>query len=178
MNDNMIQRNVHRQRGAVLMVSLVMLILVTLIGVAIMQTSTMEVVMVSNAQSRMTAMSEAENALVDGEIEITTSYGGTPSWDFSAIATDGLYNFGDFAGSIIDVVDWNDDAGPPGAYQTGPSGAKYATEYLGPYTTAGASLTMGAGGAVDKRYLYRVSGRGEFGDGGTRFVESIFATTD
>jgi len=130
MNDNMIQRNVHRQRGAVLMVSLVMLILVTLIGVAIMQTSTMEVVMVSNAQSRMTAMSEAENALVDGE-----------------------------------------DAGPPGAYQTAPSGAKYATEYLGPYTTAGASLTMGAGGAVDKRYLYRVSGRGEFGDGGTRFVE-------
>jgi type IV pilus assembly protein PilX len=176
MNDSMIQRNVHRQRGAVLMVSLVMLILVTLIGVAIMQTSNMEVVMVSNAQSRMTAMSEAENALVDGEREITTDYPGTPSWDWSAVTTDGLYTAGDFAGSIVDVVDWNDDVA--GAYQTGPSGAKYATEYLGPYTTAGASLTMGAGGAVDKRYLYRVSGRGEFGNGGTRFVESIFATTD
>ena len=175
MNDNMIQRNVHRQRGAVLIVSLVMLILVTLIGVAVMQTSNMEVVMVSNAQSRMTAMSEAENALVDGEIEITTTYPGTPIFDWSADATDGLYTVGDFAGSIVDVVDWNDVAG---AYQTGPSGAKYATEYLGPYTTAGASLTMGAGGAVDKRYLYRVSGRGAFGDGGTRFVESIFATTD
>lgn len=175
MNDNMIQRNVHRQRGAVLMVSLVMLFLITLIGVAVMQTSNMEVMMVSNAQSRMTAMSVAENALVDGEIEITTIYPGTPSWDWSADATDGLYTAGDFAGSIVDAVDWNDDAG---AYQTGPSGAKYATEYLGPYTTAGASLTMGAGGAVDKRYLYRVSGRGEFGNGGTRFVESIFATTD
>jgi len=175
MNDNMIQRNVHRQRGAVLIVSLVMLILVTLIGVAVMQTSNMEVVMVSNAQSRMTAMSEAENALVDGEIEITTTYPGTPIFDWSADAADGLYTAGDFAGSIVDAVDWNDVAG---AYQTGPSGAKYATEYLGPYTTAGASLTMGAGGAVDKRYLYRVSGRGAFGDGGTRFVESIFATTD
>jgi type IV pilus assembly protein PilX len=175
MNDNMIQRNVHRQRGAVLIVSLVMLILITLLGVAVMQTSNMEVVMVSNAQARMTAMSEAENALVDGELEITTTYPGTPIFDWSADATDGLYTTGDFAGSIVDVVDWNDGAGP---YQTAPSGAKYATEYLGPFTTAGASLTMGAGGAVDKRYLYRVSGRGTFGDGGTRFVESIFATTD
>lgn len=175
MNDNMIVRNVHRQRGAVLIVSLVMLILVTLIGVASMQTSNMEVVMVTNAQSRMTAMSDAENALVDGETEITTTYAGTPIFDWSADTTDGLYTVGDVAGSLIDAVDWND---PAGAYQTSANGAKYTSEYLGPYTTAGASLTMGAGGAVDKRYVYRVSGRGVFGDGGTRFVQSIFATTD
>jgi len=123
----------------------------------------------------MTAMSDAENALVDGEIEIMTDYPGTPLFDWSADTTDGLYTVGDFAGSVIDIIDWTDGTG---AYQTAPSGVKYATEYLGPYTTAGASLTMGAGGAVDKRYLYRVSGRGEFGDGGTRFVQSIFATTD
>ncbi len=175
MNDNMIPRNLHRQRGAVLVVSLVMLVLVTLIGVASMQTSNMEVVMATNTQARTTALADAENALVDGETDITTNFPGAPLFDWTADTTDGLYTIGDLTGSAITVIAWDNVAG---AYQTAPSCGQYTTEYLGPYTTSGASLTMGAGGAVDRRYLYRITGRGAFGDGGTRFVQSIFATTD
>ncbi len=175
MNDNMIPRNLHRQCGAVLIVSLVMLVLVTLISVASMQTSNMEVVMATNTQARTTALADAENSLVDGETDITTNYPGTPLFDWSADTSDGLYTIGDLADTVINLVDWDNVAG---AYQTAPSSGQYTTEYLGAFTTLGASLTMGAGGAVDKRYLYRVTGRGVFGDGGTRFVQSIFATTD
>ena len=174
MNDNMIPRNLDRQCGAVLVVSLVMLLLVTLIGVASMQTSNMEVVMATNTQARTTALSDAENALVDGETDITTNYAGVPLFDWSADTSDGLYTVGDLADSVVKVVNWDSATGN----QPAPSGGRYTTEYLGPYTTSGASLTMGAGGAVDKRYLYRVTGRGVFGDGGTRFVQSIFATQD
>lgn len=174
MNDNMIPRNLHRQHGAALVVSLVVLVLVTLIGVASMQTSNMEVVMATNSQARTTALADAENALVDGETDITTNYPGTPLFDWSADTSDGLYTIGDLAGATLTVVDWSTVAGT----ETAPSGGQYTTEYLGPFTTAGASLTMGAGGAVDKRYVYRITGRGVFGDGGTRFVQSVFATTD
>jgi type IV pilus assembly protein PilX len=171
----MIPRNLDRQRGAVLLVSLVMLVLVTLIGVASMQTSNMEVVMATNSQARTTALSDAENALVDGESDILINYPGVPLFDWTADTSDGLYTVGDIVGSVVNVVVWTDVAG---AYEAAPTGGQYTTEYLGPYTTSGASLTMGAGGGADRRYLYRVTGRGVFGDGGTRFVQSIFATQD
>ncbi len=168
------------QRGAVLVVSLMILLLMTLLGVTAMRTANFELVMATNTQARSSAMAVAENALVDGEVDIVTNYGSTPLFDWSSVGTDGLYTVGDAVegvagGNTLDDISWDSATG---AYQAAPSGGKYTLEYLGPYTTAGASLTLGGGGASDKRYLYRVSGRGEFGKGGTRFVQSIYATRD
>ena len=168
------------QRGAVMIVSMIMLLIVTLLAVAAVQTSNLEVLMATNTQARASALATAENSLVDGELWITANYPGTPLFDWAADAgdvdEDGKYNSGDIA-STVDGIDWVTE--PAVGYELSPNGQKYALEYLGPFTNAGASLTMGAGAAAgDKRYLYRITGRGVFGSGGTRFVQSVFATME
>ncbi len=171
------------QHGAVLVVSLMILLLMTLLGVTAMRTANFELVMATNTQARSTAMAAAENALVDGEVDITTNFGGTPLFDWSADTTDGMYITGDTVqgvggGTVLNDVSWEGADQSADGFKDGPSGGKYTLEYLGPFTTAGASLTLGGGAGADKRYLYRISGRGEFGKGGTRFVQSIYATRD
>jgi type IV pilus assembly protein PilX len=173
------------QRGAVMIVSMIMLLIVTLLAVAAVQTSNLEVLMATNTQARASALATAENGLVDGERWITDNFPGTPLFDWSADAgnadEDGKYTGGDIA-DPVDTIDWATapvGANPPIGYELSPNGGQYALEYLGPFTTFGASLTMGAGAAAgDKRFLYRITGRGVFGTGGTRFVQSIFATKE
>ncbi len=182
-NSNFCKRG--QQRGAVMIVALIMLVVITLLAVSAVQTSNLEVLMATNTQARASALATAENSLVDGEIYITTTYPSTPLFDWSDDAgdvdEDGMYTIGDID-STIDDIDWTavpDPGDDPVGYQISANGNQYALEYLGPFTTAGASLTMGAGaGAGDKRYLYRVTGRGVFGTGGTRFVQSVFATME
>lgn len=171
------------QRGAVMIVSLIMLVIITLLAVSAVQTSNLEMLMATNTQARASALATAENSLVDGELWVLTTYPGTPLFDWSddagAVDEDGKYTVGDVVSTVDDIA-WTvvpapgDDAV---GYQLSPNGNQYALEYLGPYTTLGASLTMGVPGS-DKRYLYRITGRGVFGSGGTRFVQSIFATME
>ncbi len=173
------------QRGAVMIVSMIMLLIVTLLAVAAVQTSNLEVLMATNTQARASALATAENGLVDGERWITDNFPSTPLFDWSADAgnadEDGKYTGGDIA-DPVDAIDWVTPpvpGDPPIGYELSTNGGQYALEYLGPFTTFGASLTMGAGSAAgDKRFLYRITGRGVFGTGGARFVQSIFATKE
>lgn len=164
------------QRGAVMIVSLIMLAIITLLAVSAVQTSNLEVLMATNTQARASALATAENSLVDGELWILTNYPGTPLFDWSAgaVDADGKYTLGDIVSTVDDIA-WT--VVPAVGYELSPNGNQYALEYLGPYTTLGSSLTMGVPGS-DKRYLYRITGRGVFGSGGTRFVQSIFATME
>ena len=166
------------QRGAVMIVSLIMLVIITLLAVSAVQTSNLEMLMATNTQARTSALATAENSLVDGELWILANFPGTPLFDWSddagALDEDGRYTVGDIVSTVDDIA-WT--VVPAVGYELSPNGNQYALEYLGPYTTLGSSLTMGVPGS-DKRYLYRVTGRGVFGSGGTRFVQSIFATME
>ena len=62
-----------RQRGVVLIVSLILLMVLTLIGVTAMQTSTLEERMAGNAMDRSLAFQAAEAALRAGENELDSS---------------------------------------------------------------------------------------------------------
>ncbi len=167
-----------QQRGAVMIISLIMLVIITLLAVSAVQTSNLEVLMATNTQARASALATAENSLVDGELWIITNYPGTPLFDWSADAgavdEDGKYIVGDIVSSVDDIA-WT--VAPAVGYELSPNGNQYALEYLGPFTTLGSSLTVGVP-ASNKRYLYRVTGRGVFGSGGTRFVQSVFATME
>ena len=173
------------QRGAVMIVSLIMLVIVTLLAVAAVQTSNLEVLMATNTQARASALASAENGLVDGELWITGNFPSTPLFDWSADAgnvdEDGRYTIGDIVSSV-DNIAWAVVPAPgddPVGYELSANGNQYALEYLGPFTTAGTSWTIGTSTTVgDKRYLYRITGRGVFGSGGTRFVQSVFATME
>ncbi|HKJ07798.1 MAG TPA: PilX N-terminal domain-containing pilus assembly protein [Gammaproteobacteria bacterium] len=79
---------VANQRGSVLVVSLLILLVMTLIGVTAMNTSTLEQKMAYNFRDHQTAFQAAEAALRDGEAFVEANSLG-PS-DFSAACTNGL----------------------------------------------------------------------------------------
>ena len=77
-----------RQRGAALVISLLMLIILTLIGVTAMQTSGLEEKMASNSRDLNLAFQAAEAALKDAEDFINTGIASTTAFDGN---TAGLY---------------------------------------------------------------------------------------
>ncbi|WP_374601097.1 PilX N-terminal domain-containing pilus assembly protein [Niveibacterium sp.] len=72
-------RSPNSERGATLVVSLLMLIMVTLLGLAAMRTSTLETRMARNAREQLVAFQAAEGALRDAEADIVApTRGGAP----------------------------------------------------------------------------------------------------
>jgi len=63
----------HQQSGAVLVISLVMLSLVTIIGITAAQTSSLEEKMVGNLREQNIAFQAAESALLAGERFVATN---------------------------------------------------------------------------------------------------------
>lgn len=75
-----------RQRGAVLITSLLILLILTLIGVAALTTTTLQERMAGNARGRNIAFQAAEAALRDGEADVLNN---RPS-GFDGTCTNGL----------------------------------------------------------------------------------------
>jgi type IV pilus assembly protein PilX len=91
-----------RQQGAVLVISLIILLVLTVLGIAAMQSTTMEEKMAGNARNRDLAFQSAEAALREGEAYIenlttTTGFSGAgglyseadlaPDWTSSSVWT-------------------------------------------------------------------------------------------
>lgn len=70
-----------QQRGAVLIVALMFLVLLTIIGVSGISSTTVEERMAGNVRDREAAFQAAESALRDAEIDLETSIGGTGNRD-------------------------------------------------------------------------------------------------
>lgn len=69
--------NAAHQSGAVLIISLIMLLLLTLIGASGMQSASLEEKMAGNIRDRNIAFQAAESALRDAELNITTMWTST-----------------------------------------------------------------------------------------------------
>lgn len=76
------------QSGVVLVVSLIMLLLLTLVGVTGMQTTSLEEKMAGNMRDKNLAFQAAESALKEAEASLTTGLLTT----FTAAGTNGYYN--------------------------------------------------------------------------------------
>jgi len=173
------------QGGAVLVISLLILIVLTLLAITSMSTSNFELIMATNIQSQFTSLANAEVAVGEGEIEIKTKYNPGPitsgpnAVDPSAAATHamGIYEYDTITkqtpgfGSPT-TFDWNGTNG----YFIGPTGNKFVIEYLGGWTTSGASLAIGVNTSSNSRYVYRVTGQGASSRGGERFIQTLFLT--
>lgn len=74
---NIVKVQVRKQRGAVLIVALVLLLVLTILGTAGMQETTMEERMAGNFRDHAAALEAAESALRSGEADIrdTTEFG-------------------------------------------------------------------------------------------------------
>ena len=118
-----------RQRGAVLYIALILLMILTIIGIAAARLQTGEAVMARNDHNHQLALQAAEAALRDAEINLADGTWTIPQF---AANTQGLYVLsteaqGDLPsgipGSIVEQINWN-------ANNTGPGGA--AMTYTGP----------------------------------------------
>ncbi len=162
-----------KQRGAALVVSLMMLVVMTLIIVSGARSSALEILLADNAQNAQQALMRAEDSALQGEQRVELNFPGAPSADFTVSTTDGLYVVGEL---VLDTVDWA--AIPAESVGAGDTLREFIIEYLGPAPAVGGSLAVGAGAASDLRYLYRVSGRGAFSRGSARVVQTILATAE
>lgn len=147
-----------KQRGAVLFVSLIMLLLMTLIGISGMQTTVLEEKMAGNFKDRNMSLQSAESALRFAEAYLKTTTvlpaftGGTlghyqpttsgaARWDSSVI---------DWSDTINDVIVY------AGTLSNISSAPVFIIEEMPPVTESGGSLE--AGTVLENRY-YRITTR-------------------
>lgn len=182
-NHAMRRTNSNKQRGAVLLISLIILLVMTILGVTAMKTSNLELIMATNSQEQLMALTNAENSLVDGENDIDTNFPGQYLHAWDTDTTDGLYAQND-AGSLdlpnsaLEDVDWEDADSDGEGYVAGPNG-RYTIEYMGSLkdTSSGSTATIGTG-KEKYVYFYRISAMGAVGKGANRLVQSIYTTIE
>jgi type IV pilus assembly protein PilX len=161
-------RNLNRypirsQRGAVLIVALVLLLVLTVLGVAGIQDTAMEERMAGNFRDHSAAMQAAETALRTGELDLgsSTAFSGMT---FTAAGTLGLYDVEPatnsvdpltasswitVASTVLDKTNTLVDADPD-----------YYIERLPPIALPASDLTVGFQSTTPEVQYYRVTGKG------------------
>jgi len=142
------------QKGAALIMSLVILLIMTVVGVAGMQSTVMEEKMAGSLRNRSVAFQAAESALRDAENSLTVAV--LPSFDGSV---NGLYEA--TSPPIWETIDWS-TASNVVAYSGGTltdvaAAPTYIIEELEPVLGGGGSLEAGIPQQTD---YYRVTARG------------------
>jgi type IV pilus assembly protein PilX len=133
-----------RQRGAILIVSMLMLLVMTLIGVTAISTTTLEEKMAGNARQRQLAFQAADSALREAEAwlstniktvsQFETAFSGTPAelyWVRQPRAGDTLR---DVPIDIYDGDAWgagNSQQPATTVHTTGQNPPRYLIEYMG-----------------------------------------------
>lgn len=172
MTENTLNSLPARNRGFSLVVGLILLLVMTLIGITGSRVARTELLLANNAQNAAEAFSEAENSVLVGERDVSINFSGAPTFDFSGDATDGYYNLGELPELGIDWSALPHESGPPN------QDVGYVVEYLGPAPAPGGSLAVGVGSFTPKRYIFRISGRGDSSRGSVRLVQTVFATIE
>ena len=141
------------QRGMVLVICLIMLLLLTLSGLAAMRGSTLQEKMAGNSRDSEQAFLAAESALRNGELFMTTA-AAVASGAFNTTGSTGLY---DVATSGVPVdwqsasTNWRNSASLTGVAAT----PKYLVERLPEITNKGLSLE--ADQPLSTMIIYRVT---------------------
>jgi type IV pilus assembly protein PilX len=166
-----------RQRGAVLFITLILLLILTIIGVAAARLQTGEAVMARNDHNHQLAMQAAEAALRDAETNLNLG-----TWDVAQFAQNGagLYTLQTevegVGSSIADTINWNasfPNPNPAAMTYTGPalSGAptspmvtQVVIESLPPQATADSPLCTASYGSQQQCAVYRVTAHAVGGD--------------
>jgi type IV pilus assembly protein PilX len=168
------------QRGAALIVSLILLLVMTLLGVAAMNSSILQGFMSASQQEQTTRLARAEDFLLEGEFEVeqlvvngvgTTVCGGVPCCA---------------AGACYLNLDTNPGPGfnvnaTATAFPGGnTAGGGYLIEYMGQFLVPGESVAEGGGLEDSLIHIFRVSARSVPGNerGGLRIVQSLYVTLD
>ena len=166
-----------REKGLVLMIALIFLIVITLLGITAMRTNILEERLAGNSRDWALAFQAAEAALRDAEKDIQSGTRFVGETGFTASCTNGLCTpqidgtaiWQDLEGSANSGWMTGASAGPSIAYgtYTSPTPATIANVARQPryiievVTEKGSSLVQKGGyGNQGNRYAYRVTARG------------------
>lgn len=178
--------NFNRQKGAVLVISLIMLLLLTLIGASSMQTSSLEEKMAGNIRDEDLAFQAAETALRLAEAVVATNHLAF-SVATNGTGSNGLYTT--IGATLSDplgfwkTVDWSSSTAVAtysgGTLNNISSAPLYIIEELptsgGNSTNSGGSLEAGTAGSSQTISWYRITARGTGGsNNAVVIVQSIY----
>ncbi len=158
------------QRGAALIMSLVILMVLTILGIASMNTSNLQLLMTGNAQYQTVALSQAELTIRVAEELLDDIIAGTET-----IPANGYYNVTPGNSDAINLGSFTWDA-TTSVEAAGNS--NYIIEYTGNKTLPPESLAWRQlqGIAGDSVYVFRITARSPAGRGAMRYVQSIYVT--
>ena len=165
-------RSLNRNRGAVLVVALILLLVLTLIGVTAARMQTAQEGMARNEDNHQLALQAAEAALRDGEALISLH----SDADFLT-DNNGLFDLASelqatTAASVADTIDWSSpgtqsmqySGAPLGGVPQAPQAAQIIIEKLPPVAGPGSPLTGSGYGLNAQWQVYRVTAHAEGGD--------------
>ncbi len=177
----------NRQRGAVLAVVLMFLLLLTILGITALNTTTLEERMAGNLNDRQHALQATESALTTAERWLGSLTPDTkPSTYFTNNAT-GRYQIPTDGVSLWQSVDWSGSslvvhpnvpvgAGTATALTKIASQPKYIVENLGTYKDSYAPIGYSTYGSnPNKTYYFRITARGSGATNASSvFMESVY----
>jgi type IV pilus assembly protein PilX len=169
------------QRGAALIVSLILLLVMTLLGLAAMNSSILQGFMSATQQEQTTRLARAEDFLLEGEFEVEqlvvngvgiTLCGGAP-------CCPNLTCYRNLEANPGQAFDVNLFGTTFTGGSTGGAGG-YLIEYMGQFLVPGESVAEGGGLEDSLIHIFRVSARSVPGNerGGLRIVQSLYVTLD
>jgi type IV pilus assembly protein PilX len=154
----------HIQSGAALVVSLLILLVMTLIGISSMQTTTMQEKMSSNLREHEQAFEAAESALRAAEQYIENNVSLTATFDSNG--SDGLYDTDGvqdrWRNLLWDGSDSREDTSHNGTYDAA-ANPRYIIEYYGSAQTEVDKYNLsgyGSGAGGGDLELFRITARG------------------
>jgi type IV pilus assembly protein PilX len=160
-----LQRPVN-QRGAALVVSLILLLVMTILGVTALNSSILQGFMSASYQEQTVRLATAENILLEGEFDVEDLVAN----GVLTRGTDGYY--------------FNLDANPGDEFDAAslaeawPAASNFVIEYMGEFEIPGESIAVGGGLEDSLIHVFRVSARSVPPDerGGLRIVQSLYVT--
>lgn len=177
LNSSNLRPGISKQKGVVLFVSLILLLILSLIGVTAARMQTVEERMARNENNHQLASQAAEAALRGAE-------GGLLSGIYSNFAanTNGLYDLAPSAGSVVPTLDWTlasssiAYAGPALTAVNLAQPPEFVVENLPPVAIPGDSISeVQYAAPTPPVAVYRVTAFGVGGDStSTATIQSIF----
>ena len=155
----------NRQQGISLVVSLIMLLIMTVIGISAMNTSISKLKLTTGIQQQSDASNDTETSLNLGE----------QNADAAAVNPIVANNPGFVPLDPNSPLDFLDDTTWNNAF-TPANGSRYIIEYLGPRLQQGGSL-VNQGTAGDIVYVYRITAKVD-NNNATRMFQSLFVSAN
>lgn len=156
----------HRaQHGAALVVAMILLLVMTLLGVTVMNTSVLQGLMSSSYQEQTVRLATAETVLLQGE------------FDVEDLVANGVLNRGT-DGYYFNLTVPPTPAFPAAVFDQAWPATNYVIEYMGEFEIPGESIAEGGGLEDSMIHVFRVSARSARADerGGLRIVQSLYVT--